>query len=155
MSNRRQPKNPVVKVHFPLDPEEDGICGENMWCEPAGNGLYKLWSVPYTVRGVSLHDIIRAKEIDGRLTFVSVAIRAGHSTYAYVKLDDTRFDEFWLPLAELGIESSKSEGVIAIDIPSRADIFDVRRAFRRGQEAGVWDCEEMTCGHLMALALAS
>ncbi len=151
----RKPKSPLVKVHFPLDPEEHGIAGETMWCEPVGIGLYKLWSVPYTVRGVSLHDIVKAKEVDDVLTFVSVAIRAGHSTYAYVKLDSVRFDEFWQPLAKLGVESSNADGVVAIDIPSRADIFDVRRAFRRGQEAGVWDCEEMTCGHLIALARAS
>jgi hypothetical protein len=153
--NSGQSKKPAVKVHFPLDDEATTVRGENMWSEPVGRDLYKLCNVPYAVRGISLHDVFRAKEIDDRLTFVSVVLRAGHSTYAYLTLDPARFDEFWQPLAKLGVQGSKSDSVVSIDIPPRAAIFDVRRAFLHGQKEGVWDCEEMTCGHLEALARAS
>ncbi len=156
MRNSGQAKKPLAEVHFPLDDRDSGVTGEDIWCEQVGSDLYRLLSVPKAVRGVCMRDIVKAKEVEGRLTFLSVAIHAGHSTYAYIALDAARFDEFWKPLAELGIEGSNSNEVVAVDIPSRADIFDVRRAFIRGQEAGVWDCEEMTCGHILpALARAS
>lgn len=153
MRNSGQAKKPRHEVHFPVD---GSSTGEDLWCEQVGSALYRICSVPKAARGVCMRDIVKVKDVDGRLVFVSVAIHAGHSTYAYIALDQSRFDEFWKPLAELGVEGSNSNEVVAVDIPSRADIFDVRRAFLRGQDAGVWDCEEMTCGHLLpAMARAS
>src|SRR4051794_37589642 len=99
----------VIKVNCPL-PATDraaGVVAENLWAEVLGSDRFRIDNVPFYAYGVSLGDVVRADEIDGRLVFRDVVARSGHSTYrVLVKdragADSAGFQSLWRGLGDLG-----------------------------------------------------
>lgn len=150
---------PLVKVVVQLEPDENSwhsYGAESMWAEDLGQGRYRLRNVPFAAYGLSNEDVVRAEPDEDRLQITGVAIRGGHSTYRVIlqsgtDLKSSEFKHHWEPLQRLGCSYESSEDrILAIDVPPRADIYEVFRLLEQGEEAEVWDFEEAHCGHPLA-----
>jgi hypothetical protein len=145
----------LTKIHFALSAEDMdmGVEAENLWAASLGDGRYRIDNIPFYVYGISLNDVVRAEETDGRLLFRSVVSHGGHSTYRILVkdsagFDDTGFTSLWRVLEELGCarEIAKRRW-IAIDVPPATDVFSVYKILDAGEEQGIWTFEEGHCGH--------
>ena len=145
----------LKKIHFtlPVDDQALGVEAENLWAMALGSNRYRIDNIPFYVYGISLNDVVRAEETDGRLVFCEVVSRSGHSTYRVLIKDSAGinsadFKGRWRALEELGCtrEIAKSRW-IAIDIPPETDVLSVYRFLEAGEEQGVWTFEEGYCGH--------
>lgn len=99
-------------------------------------GLARVASIPFLARGLSLGDVIEAR--DGRL--VRVAEKSGHATYR-IRFTDfiapDAFAEWWRPLAALGCAcESTSSGLFAVDVPPTADRAAALALLSRGTDSG-------------------
>ncbi len=60
---------------------QDGSDVETLWAVTVGHGLYRLDNSPFFTYRVSWQDIVRAEpDVDGVLSFVSVAEKSGNRT---------------------------------------------------------------------------
>lgn len=149
--------NPMVKLHFHLDPESwHGASVESLWAKrissDTGASVFELDNSPFYAFGVSFLDVVRAEEEDGRLFFVSVASSAGHSTYRLrVPWPSSKFEAAWARLTSFGCtyegHSHGKTHLFAVDVPPDADIHAVYRLFEEGEAEGIWEFEEGHCGH--------
>jgi len=147
---------PLVKVVIQLEPDEDAwhsYGAESMWAEDLGQGRYRLRNIPFAAYGFSNEDVVRAESAEDRLKVTGVAIRGGHSTYrailgSGIDPKNSKFEQYWEPLQRLGCSYESSEDrILAIDVPPKADIYEVYHLLERGEKEGVWDFEEAHCGH--------
>jgi hypothetical protein len=151
MRARRRSRE-LVKVTFVLDPRECHLSGtERVWAESFGLDRYRIKNTPFHVFGVSAEDIVIAREREGRLVYVSVLLRGGHSTFRVVITEgmERYFETHWRDLKRIGCsyEGGYSGGMYAIDVPPASDIYEVYGRLQLGAQAGVWTFEEGHCGH--------
>jgi hypothetical protein len=144
----------LTKVRFPLKPEDwEGLEAENLWAEIIGPDQYRLRNSPFYAYGVSVEDVVYAKESENVLNFAGIARRGGHSTYRILlpEGDSIRtrgFLTYWEPMENIGCtyELAK-ERWLAVDVPPRVDIFEVYALLEKGETEGAWSFEEGHCGH--------
>jgi hypothetical protein len=152
---RSQGTSKLTKIRFALSAEDQaaGVEAENLWAATLEDRRYRIDNVPFYVYGISLDDVVRAEEIDGRLVFREVVSRSGHSTYRVLVKDSAGvssagFTRLWLALEELGCgREIASRRWIAIDVPPTTNVFSVYRILESGEEQGVWSFDEGHCGH--------
>jgi hypothetical protein len=143
----------LVKVRFELPSDAwHGFGGESVWAEPVGEGRYRVRNVPFYVHGISLGDIITARQVEGEgLLFTGVLLRGGHSTYRIFleeNVNGETFAKYWDPLQVLGCTYERAtKRLLAIDVPPNADIYVVYELLEVGERAGVWSFQEGHCGH--------
>jgi hypothetical protein len=130
----------LLQTNRPSAPER-----ERLWAEPVGDA-FRISNSPFFAFNVSLGDVVHAKAVEGDLMFDKVASRGGHSTYRVHVKDPSRWDEFWRPIERHGCSFERGP-VLAIDVPTAADIYDVYKLLERGKMCDVWDLEEAHCGH--------
>lgn len=88
---------------------------------------------------------------DGKQVVHSVSLRSGHSTYrafvtAPIKIGSSAFDHAWRAIQNLGCTYERvTEHLIAIDVPSSADLDAVFALLELGEASGVWSFEEGHC----------
>jgi hypothetical protein len=143
--------NELKKLTFHLEPGMwHGSAAETVWVEPVGDNHYRLENSPFYAFGISYQDVVSAKSEGGLLVFDSVVSRGGHSTYRVIRQDSAAFEEFWLPLQELGCTYEEGpNNLIAVDVPPSADIYQAYALLSRGEEAGAWTFQEGHCGHAL------
>jgi Domain of unknown function (DUF4265) len=154
-SDKPQEASTLVKVHFPLPPDDQaqGVSAENLWAVPLGESYFQIDNIPFYVYGISVKDVVLADQIEGRLSFREVMTRGGHSTYrVLVKnqsgYEDHGFQRLWTKLSELGCSHEVAERRwIAIDVPPDTDICQVYRLLEDGEAQGIWTFEEAHCAH--------
>lgn len=148
-------KSCLVKVRLPLSAQDHahGVQAENIWTERLGPDSYRVDNIPFYAYGISLDDIICAREQDGRLVFEAVLSHSGHSTYRVfindkAGVESSAFNLRWRALEQLGcsLEVAKKRW-IAVDVPPQSDVFAVYRELELGEQAAVWTFEEAHCGH--------
>lgn len=146
--------NHRLKVRFPLKPEESKLSAyELLWATNIGRGQFRLENSPVFKFGVSYQDVVLATPIDGQLEFVEVAIRGGHSTYRIITSvgrEDDASNQLTALIREGCTYESGPGRFVTIDVPPKANIFDVYKVLQAGQELGAWDFEEGHCGHAVA-----
>ena len=124
-----------VEVWFPVEADHDGypenVCWEQLLGRPIAEdvNVFRLDSVPYFLRDVSLGDIVRAGvgadcEISDAYVFETVVERGGHNTYRLLLKDfrdgdpDAAVDE----LVKRGLAVEIQHGdFIAVDVPPTVD----------------------------------
>jgi hypothetical protein len=145
----------LVKVVFNLEDDWHGFETETVWAEYLSENRCKLKNSPFHAKGVSFEDVVhvnREPQSDAYL-FDSISIAAGHSTYRILVSKSTEleyFEKYWKPIQALGCTYEAAQdlySIIAVDVPSEADIHEVYRLLENGEENGVWDFEEGHCGH--------
>jgi hypothetical protein len=142
----------LVKIVFALP--ADSVPGggtETMWAEDTANGAYRLRNIPFYAMGVSLDDLINARQEEDQLVFSGVIARGGHSTYRVFLRDtttDAQFSRLWEALERLGCSyEGATKRLIAIDVPPEADIHAAYKILQQGEAVGLWDFQEGHCGH--------
>lgn len=144
-------KKGLVKVTLPLDPGAwHESATETLWAEPIGPGQYRLENSPFFAFGNSYRDVILARPDGPKMLFVETFSRSGHSTYRIVPNPDrlAEFDDMWAPLQTYGCSFEEGpQGLLAVDVPPEANIFDVYGALEAGERKGIWTFEEGHCGH--------
>jgi hypothetical protein len=133
------------KVVFPFN---EGA--ETMWCDALANGLYRLDNVPLFSYGLSLHDILSVRNVEGdpRPYFDHVVEKSNNKTCRITILEDvqaTRKDEVE-PLLERVREQatareSYGEDYIAFNIPPSAEMESLIHVLDTGEERGLWEWE--------------
>lgn len=139
---------PIVTVSFPCV-EGEGCIVERMHARVLNGGRYSLDNSPFYAFGISFEDVFLAELKDGELIFAGVVWRGGHSTYR-VKLpvgcDHDYFLEHWPALDKLGCtfegSSAKLQRLYSIDVPPKADVFEVYRVIEEKEQQNVWSFEE-------------
>ena len=145
----------LVKVVFQLEPGAwHGYGTETLWAEEFAGLRYRLRNTPFYAFGVSAEDVVFAVAGDeGKPVFASVSLRGGHSTYRTMRseqCDSVVFSSSWDPLATLGCSYEEGPGLLlAVDVPSKADIYRVYELLERGEAAGSWHFEEGHCAHAL------
>ncbi len=140
-----------IVLTLPTD-EWHGHSSETVWAEKVGEGRYRLRSVPFYAKGLSFGDVVNTTTRDGKEVVSGVSLRSGHSTYrAFVKatvaVGSKDFYRVWRPIQERGCTYERAtEHLIAIDVPSSADLAAVYALLEAGETAGVWEFEEGHCG---------
>jgi hypothetical protein len=139
----------LFKVRFRLNPEdEQGFETEAMWAESVASFQFRLRSCPFFAFGVSLNDVVQARETQNGFEFERVIERGGHSTYrVYLKggftLRDVEFRERWEEIKRFGaFLESANDRLAAIDIPPGKDSAAIYRLLEAGEEQGIWALEE-------------
>ena len=139
----------LVRILFELDPDAwHGSATERLWAEPVAGGRFRLRNTPFFAFGVSAEDVVFGDDRAGQLTFAGVSLRGGHSTYR-IKPDRSQlsqFETYWAPLQALGCSYEQGQ-VLAVNVPPRADIYEVYELLEAGSLAKVWEFEEGHCGH--------
>lgn len=132
-------------ISFPLD---DGSY-ENLHSKRSSDGLYVLDNSPFYAYDVSFCDEVRAKPINGRLVFQTVAKRGGHSTYRVRLPTGKSHEDFLSKFSELERLGCTYEGtgnnerrLYAIDLPPSSNVADVYQILEDGEKAGNWEFEE-------------
>jgi hypothetical protein len=141
------------KIVLILSPDEwHGHSSETVWAEKVGEGRYRLRSVPFYAKGLSFGDVVNTRTQDGKEVVHGVSLRSGHSTYrvfvkAPIEVGSSGFDRAWRPIQDLGCTYERAtEHLLAIDVPSSADLDAVYALLESSEAAGVWNFEEGHCG---------
>jgi hypothetical protein len=144
----------LAKVTFLLDKADwHDHARETLWAEPIGGDRFRLDNIPFYAHGVSYGDTVVAPDSDEGRLVRGVSERGGHSTYRiFVSNTEAlqRFPEHWTRLKALGCTLERAtERLFAVDLPPKADIYQVYEELTKGEAAGVWDFEEAHVGHLL------
>ena len=141
----------LVKVTFILEPGAwHGSVTETLWAEPVGPGQYRLENSPFFVFGVSYKDVVIARPEGAQVVFVETFTRGGHSTYRIILKPDrsAEFAAMWTLLQKHGCSYEEGvTGLLTIDVPPEANVFDVYHTLEEGEGKGIWTFEEGHCGH--------
>ncbi|MFF3109016.1 DUF4265 domain-containing protein [Kitasatospora sp. NPDC057904] len=141
-----------VKVHYPLDVDENGwppVGVESLWAEDLGDGTVRVANAPWFAQGVASGDVVRVEVDDDGVRWAEETVDASdHCTIRLIVLQDggsagarqSVLDEF----QRLGATGEGVErfGMVALDVPPSADLPGIRALLERGDAEGRWDWEE-------------
>ncbi|MEU7856185.1 DUF4265 domain-containing protein [Nonomuraea sp. NPDC049141] len=147
----RDPDVDWVRVVFDLEPEDGWPPArtERLWAVRVGNDRVRLGNTPFFARGFALGDVVvvapdedgvlwvkQAVEYSGNCTIRIIPAEGGHQ----VEVRQAVLDAF----APFGIEGEGIEqfGLVALNVPSAAEISAVKRFVIQGAEEGRWHYEE-------------
>jgi hypothetical protein len=146
--------HPLRKVRVNFEPDVwHGRASETLWAEGIGDGKYRIRNTPFFAKGIGFLDVIKTKEDDEGLIYVSTVLFSGHSTYRLSLLqpnNPSQFENCWKALQALGCtyESGAPEvNLLAVDVPPSADIHAVYGVLESGESDQVWEFEEGHCAH--------
>lgn len=131
----------MTKVHFRLEPDEDGFPPanvESLWASPSGNGTFRLENVPFFVVGVAYGDVVRARDVDGSLWFDGEVVNeSGHGTIRVMLQDRSKEDSIKEFVRNCGctMEQSHIPGYFAIDVPPSARAKELVEFLAAAEEA--------------------
>ncbi len=147
----------VVVEEDRIDPStKPGAITETMWAAPVGGGMYELRNVPFFIYGLAEGDIVEAipnikyPEI---VEFIATRKRGGHSAVRVVVRDTADAEMVRSQFGALRLlgcsyeEYGKGTNLYAWDIPPEADIDAVLDIFGGGEEAALWEYEDVHIGH--------
>ncbi|MER5875056.1 DUF4265 domain-containing protein [Streptomyces sp. NPDC001910] len=145
------PEGPYVKVHFRLEVEGDWppASVESLWAVDQGDGVVRLDSIPWFVRGVACGDVMATETDDEGVHWAGEMVRRSENcTVRLIVFRDggsrdarqSVLDAF----QELGVDGEGIErfGMVALDVPPAADLAKVRHLLDRGVAEEWWDVEE-------------
>jgi hypothetical protein len=123
-----------------------------LWAERVDQRRLILRNVPFYAFGVGIEDVVSTRDEDGAWRFDGISIRGGHSTYRIIcaaNVDRDAFERKWLELEQHGCSYEQATASLrAVDVPPRANIRQVYEVLEAGLREGLWDFEEVFCGHM-------
>lgn len=144
-----------VKVWYRFVPREGWpqFDQEGVWATPLGGDLARVDNVPFFVDGAAEGDIVRFTmdadgvrwveervEWSGRCTILVLPVRGGPKATAKA------VHEVFAPLG-IGAEAYSADfPLVALSVPSDADVRAAKAQLNRGVEAGWWDYQEACVG---------
>lgn len=143
------------RVRIDLPPNAwHGHATETVWADRTAHDSFRLRSIPLFVNGVSVGDVVAVRWDAGQAVLDHVILRGGHSTYRIfllkVGLTSEAFTSRWYPLEKIGCRYERgTTHLLAVDVPSYADIQLVYALLQKGEDDKVWEFEEGHCGHTL------
>lgn len=142
----------LVKISFTLESGAwHGSATETLWAQKVADDRYRLRNTPFYAFGVSVEDVVFARDEGGILSFDRVSLHSGHSTYRIIQLkgvSSERVEEYWKPIERIGCSYEEgSGGLRAVDVPPEVDVRKVYELLEQGEAEQVWGFEEGHCGH--------
>lgn len=141
--------NERVKIVFQLNPEDQqGYETEEVWAERVAANEFRVLNSPFFVYGISADDVVRAKPCGLAFEFDQVVLKGGHSTYRVFlqsgrTIHDESFRTCWASVAQMGgTFENANDRLISVDVPPTANIANVYKCLKRGEDDGVWEFEE-------------
>ncbi|MEU6713633.1 DUF4265 domain-containing protein [Nonomuraea sp. NPDC046802] len=140
-----------VRVVFDLEPEDGWPPAriERLWAIRVGDDRARLDNIPFFARGFALGDVVAvAPDEDGVLWVKQAVEYSGNCTIRIIPAEGGRRVEVRQAVldafAPFGVKGEGIEqfGLIALDVPSAADIPAVKRFVIQGSEEGRWHYEE-------------
>ena len=135
----------TILVSFPLD---DGSF-ENLHSRRINADDYIIDNSPFYVYDISHGDTVTVEHRSGRVLFVSVKERGGHSTYRLRLASGQTHNQFLISSEQIRAHGCTFEGsgagdqrLYAIDVPPAADIRKIYSLLEEGEERGEWEFEE-------------
>lgn len=125
-----------------------GHATETVWAERIDESRYRLRSVPFYARGLSVEDVVTTRTEDDVDVITGVSLYSGHSTYRIflangTTLESKAFNDHWKQLSGLGCTFERAtERLLGIDVPPTADLRRAYDLLAQGEAAGVWEFEE-------------
>ena len=142
-----------VKIFFNLEHNGNGyppVDVESLWAVDLKNGTYRLENVPFYATAVSLKDIVRVRQENGRLNFLEIIAPSGNSTIRVIMFDkeqtQTVRDEF--TLIGCSTELSNIKSFFSVDVPLDVNYEIVLELLARYSKLGQLDFEESALRHL-------
>lgn len=140
------------KIAFRLERDEQGYPPadwEHLWAEAMPDGLFRIDNTPFFVRGVSIGDVVTAREEDAMLVFQEVVHPSGHSTIRVVvpNVADMQTVQETLQAFGCAIEMSHLPNLLSVDVPENADYTAVRAYLEQGERDTRWEYEEGAIRH--------
>ncbi|WP_291727467.1 DUF4265 domain-containing protein [Leisingera sp. F5] len=127
---------------------------ESIWVSPVSEGMYRIENIPFLAKGLSFHDVISVKDIDGQLFFDERIVRANHSTYRIIPEKDCSQETLSQCLSAFNAAGCCYEhgdfgfDLYALDIPEDVDVHKVYALLKAGEQEEVWDFEEGDFSHV-------
>ena len=141
-----------VKVRFKLQQDDEGwppVESEGLWAEPLGGDRFRVDNTPWFARNLAADDVVIAlagsdgvlwaterTEWSGRLTIRIIPFSKGPLNGSRQAVLDT-----FKPLGVSG-EGIEEYNMVALDVPTDADLAAVKRLVQAGEADGRWDYEE-------------
>ncbi|MEV7025346.1 DUF4265 domain-containing protein [Kitasatospora sp. NPDC093558] len=141
-----------VKVHFPLDVDEDGwppVGVESVRAVDLGDGTVRVANAPWFAQGIASGDVVRVELDEDGVRWAEETVEASdHCTIRLIVLQDGGSTEARQAVLDdfhrLGTTGEGIErfGMVALDVPPSADLPRIRALLERGDAEGRWDWEE-------------
>ncbi|WP_327436473.1 DUF4265 domain-containing protein (plasmid) [Streptomyces sp. NBC_01201] len=155
MTNPAEEIHDRVRVEFQLE-QDDGwppVASERLWAVSVDTDLVRIDNVPWFVSDLALNDLVETRtDSRGQLVSAGKISWSGNCTVRIIPYAADRFpggtqgiiDRF----TALGVQAEANEqfGLIALNVPSSANISGVKGLLASGFEADWWDYEESCVG---------
>lgn len=137
-----------VKVHFQLQPDEDGwppATVESVW---AKSGLheneYVIDNVPFFAHEATIGDTVQVRKEGGNLWFEKVLQDSPNSLIRIIVKDPNMIEEISDKLISMGCDTEgyKNYKLLAVNIPATVSLVTVQDFLKLQEEAGLLGYEE-------------
>jgi hypothetical protein len=153
MADEPRQSQPSEKIRFRLQPDDDEwppVTSEGVWARPAGRDEFELENVPWFARDVAFGDRVRVERDDDGVAWVEERLAwSGRYTIRVIPLQggssQERVDDVVNSFVPLGAECESAlpaYPIVALDIPSTAQVAEIQALLRRGSDKGWWEYEE-------------
>ncbi|HEL5339990.1 TPA: DUF4265 domain-containing protein [Stenotrophomonas maltophilia] len=138
----------MTKVFFQLEPDADGyppVSVESVWATPGkAEREYVIDNIPFFEAEAALGDTIHVQEREGQLWFDRVVSRSENSLIRIVFFDKSCVETVKSQLESLGCSTEylRQYDLLAVNVPSSANLADVQAYLRSEERAGRIDSEE-------------
>jgi hypothetical protein len=138
----------LAKVHFHLEPDEDGwppVASESVWAKPGEKEHeYIIENVPFFTTEATVDDTVQVRQEEGRLCYEKVVRESTNSLLRVIVVDRTQLKEVSKSLVALGCitELAPQWKLIAVNVPSSVSLSAVIEQLQTQASAGVLDYEE-------------
>lgn len=139
---------PLVKIKFNLCKDTDyypPFDAEWLWGEELGHNLFRIDSIPFFVKKVSIDNIIDARlNESGDYVYNKSVSYSGHQTVRILLKNEEMVPEIREKISSLGgfSEISHMSNLISVDIPRNSNIEKLREILNDGEQRGDWEVEE-------------
>ena len=124
------------------------VGAERVWALPVGDNLYRVANVPWFVYGVAEKDLVRAEkgEKEKWPHVVEIVEWAGNYVIRLIPLGETTEQEILDAFRDIDVEGEAMGGdpmhMVALNVPSDADLTAVKAVLNLGKGEGRWEFEE-------------
>lgn len=137
-----------VKVHFQLQPDEDGwppATVESVWAKPgASENEYIIDNVPFFTNEATIGDTVQVRKEDDNLWFERILQDSPNSLIRIIITDPSMTQEISDKLISMGCDTEGYQNykLLAVSIPASVNLASVQDFLKLQQEAGLLGYEE-------------
>lgn len=137
----------AVKVFFRLHPDAEGYppaSVESVWAQRFENGTCRIDNIPFFSRDATQGDLVTVQEAEDVLWFVKIVEPSANSLMRIVFFDLSQMERInqWCVQAGCETEYSAPHKLLAVSIPLKASLSEIRGRLDKEMNDGFIDYEE-------------